>query len=137
MLREVKRVRQIPGRPHRRWFEDDHLDLIVWSSGEGAIVGIQLCYDKGTPSERALTWLKDRELSHLRVDDGEDRPFKFKMTPILVPDGTFDGGELLAIFMAASQNLEPAIAKAVIAVIDRFIEANKAVQPTPARGPRG
>ena len=120
MFRELRRVAQVPGEPHRRWFEDDGLDLVVWSSPEGAIVGIQLSYEKGTNRERALTWFKDRGVSHMRVDDGEDRPGKYKITPIRVPDCTFDADELLRIFESASGSIEPAVSEAVGAVIRRY-----------------
>ena len=137
MLRELRGVAQVPGEPHRRWFEDDGLDLVVWSSPEGTIVGIQLSYEKGTNRERALTWFQDRGFSHMRVDDGENQPGKHKMTPILVPDGTFDADELLRIFESASRSLEPAVRDAVGAVIRGYVSPNKPLQPTRAAQPNG
>ena len=137
MFRELRRVAQVPGEPHRRWFEDDGLDLVVWSSPDGAIVGIQLSYEKGTNRERALTWFQDRGFSHMRVDDGENRPGKYKMTPILVPDGTFDADELLKIFESSSRSLEPAVSKAVVDVIRGYGRAHKPLQPTRIARPNG
>lgn len=125
MLREVAGVQQVPGRPRRRWFEDDQFDLVVWTADSGAIVGVQLCYDKGTPTERAVTWLKDRELSHRRVDDGEDRAGRFKMSPILVPDGACDSAALLRAFAAASRDLDPAIVRAVSEAITRLDQGRR------------
>src|SRR5262245_35090667 len=116
MFRELN-VAQVPGEPLRRWFQDDQLDLSVWFSPDGAIVGVQLSYDKGTYTERALTWFKDRGYSHMRVDDGENQAGKYKMTPILVPDGALDAAALLRVFESASGSLEPAIVRAVAAVI--------------------
>lgn len=101
---------------------------------EGAIVGIQLCYETGTNDEHALTWVKDHELSHMRIDDGENRPGKYKMSPILVADGTFDADELLGIFEPASGGLEEAVSKAVRDVIRAYAHANKPLQLTPKDG---
>ena len=42
MLREIKDVRQIGDEPHRRWFTDEHFDLVIWEE-EAEIVGFQLC----------------------------------------------------------------------------------------------
>ena len=137
MLRELRDVAQVPGEPHRRWFEDDGLDLVVWSSPEGTIVGIQLSYEKGTNRERALTWFKDAGFSHMRVDDGENQPGKYKMAPILVPDGTFDVDELLRIFESASRSLDPAVSEAVAEVIRGYLSPNKPLQPTRAAEPFG
>jgi hypothetical protein len=119
MLRELENIRQVPGESLRRWFEDDTLDLIVWFSSEGAIVGFQLCYGKGT-QERALTWLRDCGFSHMRVDDGEGRPRKYKMTPILVPDGAFDKEEALRVLEGASGTIEPTIVQTICDIIRRY-----------------
>ena len=135
MLRELRDVAQVPGEPHRRSFEDDGLDLVVWSSSEGRIVGIQLCYGKGTNRERALTWFKDRGFSHMRVDDGENQPGKYKMTPILVPDGIFDVDELLRIFEDAGRSLDQALSEAVADVIRGYPSPNEPLQPLRAAQP--
>lgn len=92
----------------RRWFTDEHLDLIVWTEpGGGSIAGFQLCYDKGR-QERALTWIKNRGYAHERVDDGEDTPSK-NSTPILLPDGACPIGELADIFSRKSTAIDPSI----------------------------
>jgi len=88
MLREITGVRQIEGEPHRRWFTDDLLDLIVWDA-ESDIVGFQLCYDK-THAERAVTWKAGSGFNHNAVDSGEGRAGRYKGSPILVADGGFD-----------------------------------------------
>ena len=127
MLREGTRIRQIPGRPRRRWFESDRFDLIVWTSDAGAVVGVQLCYDKDSTDERAVTWIKGRELTHYRVDDGEGRPGRYKMTPILTRDGTLDGPGLVQAFVAASGALERDIVDAVVEAITRLAADESAI----------
>ena len=87
MLREILNVSQVPGT-HSRWFASTFLDLIVWYDKDMAITGFQLCYDKGR-EEKALTWRRDSGYSHNKIDDGEGRAYRQKMTPILVADGVF------------------------------------------------
>jgi hypothetical protein len=65
---------------------DDGFDLIVWYDNADAVRGFQICYDVGSPQERALTWRRERGFAHDIVDDGGDRPDKNR-TPILLPDG--------------------------------------------------
>jgi len=105
MLREMSSVRQIKDEPRRRWFQDEHFDLVIWNDESGEIVGFQLCYDK-TRSERALTWKTASGFSHNAVDSGEDRPGRYKATPILVADGSFDAETVAAVFLGHSATLD-------------------------------
>jgi hypothetical protein len=52
------------------------------------IIGLQLCYDKGS-EQKALTWLKEDGYQHSRIDDG-DNPGKMKASPVLEANGHFD-----------------------------------------------
>src|ERR1035437_9349243 len=105
MLEEVRNVRQIPGEPRRRWFAQYDLDLIVWFNADKTIHGFQLCYQQDG-EEKAITWTSDQGFSHKRIDDGEGRPARYKMTPILVPDGTFDKPSVIALFESSAQQLD-------------------------------
>lgn len=96
MLREIKDVRQIKDEPHRRWFTDEHFDLVIWDE-EADIVGFQLCYDKAK-DERAVTWKLESGFSHNAVDGGEDRTGRYKASPILLADGGFDAQRVAAVF---------------------------------------
>ena len=134
MLKEILKTRQITGEPRRRWFSDEVFDLIVWyadpmsapfmaapsdggpapdadagnpgEDGEEDIVGFQLCY-REWPEEKALTWLKGEGFSHNRIDQGEGRPDHHKMTPILLPDGEFDAGQVQDQFRTACAEIDP------------------------------
>jgi hypothetical protein len=108
-LREIPQVRQIPGEAHRRWFTSTNFDLIVWIGDGGIIDGFQLCYDK-TGDEQALTWRRDSGYSHAAIDSGEDRAGRYKASPILVPDGTFDVNAVAARFHAESRDIDPEVA---------------------------
>jgi hypothetical protein len=113
-LRELRSVRQDPGEPFRRWFRSAELDLIVWQDPRGVVVSFQLCYEEDDES-KALTWTRDGGFSHRRVDDGEGRPARHKMTPILVPDGTFSRDRVLALFERSSTELDPHVRDLVAA----------------------
>ena len=84
MLREVNEVQQVPGEPRRRWFASEALDLIVWEDADRRVTGFQLCY-RVDDDEKALTWRAGRGFTHNRVDDGEGRPARHKMSPVLGP----------------------------------------------------
>jgi len=119
MLHEIPRVRQVPGEPERKWFRSDRLDLVVWYYYDGEIYGFQLTYRDRT-GELALTWFKHSGTSHKRVDDGEGRPDRHKMTPILVPDGKLKREWLAAVFREESAELPRDVAARVLAEIDLF-----------------
>jgi len=119
MLEEIKQTRQISGDPFRRWFSDNTFDLIVWYDPTDSITGFQLCYCKGM-NEHALTWREGKGFSHNRIDDGEGRPASPKMTPILVPDGTFDKDNVLALFQEKSKTIDPALAEVVTEAIKKY-----------------
>jgi hypothetical protein len=114
MLREFANVRQIEGEHWRRWFADRYFDLIVWLAEDGEITGFQLCYDK-EGDQRALTWNRPGGYAHTGIDDGENRPARFKQTPILVADGSFDHTAIAARFKRASLKIDPPLAKFVYA----------------------
>ena len=112
MLQEVRHVRQIPGEPFRRWFSDNTFDLIVWHDADHHVTGFQLCYREGV-DHKALTWQRDSGFTHKRVDDGEGRPFRPKMTPILVPDGVFERDHVLTLFQKESKEINPHVVRIV------------------------
>jgi hypothetical protein len=108
MLREIVETRQIKGEPRRAWYLDDDMDLIVWYSEQGALLGFQLTVDKRT-EEHALTWFEQKGFTHHRVDDGEGRPGRPKMSPILVEDGVLNVGRLLDHFEERAGRLPAAL----------------------------
>jgi hypothetical protein len=112
MLAELRDVRQIEGEHRRRWFADDFFDLIVWLGDGGEPVAFQLCYDK-EGHQRALTWKAPSSYTHTGIDDGENRPGRYKATPILVADGAFDHSAIGERFRRAAAGIDPAIAELV------------------------
>ena len=108
MLREIANVRQVEGEPRRRWFSDERLDLVVWEDEAQGIIGFQLCYDKQR-DEHALTWIAGFGFSHGQVDAGEGRPGRYKGTPIVVNEGTFNMEELAPNFLNLSEGLDKAL----------------------------
>ncbi len=109
MLCEIKNVKQYDGEPQRRWFVDDYFDLIVWLSKNKEVIGFQLCYDK-LKNQHALTWHKHTGYIHNRVDDGEQKPGKYKATPVLVTDGKFESEAVAEIFKRESKTMDKELA---------------------------
>ena len=109
MLLEMSNVSQSAGEPPRRWFVSDDLDLLVWCDDSGRPSGFQLCYDKG-PSQRALTWQRDRGFSHKAVDEGDRVGGKYKAIPILTTDGPFPANRVAERFAHESAELPPEFA---------------------------
>jgi hypothetical protein len=97
MLLEIQRARQIPGEPRRRWFMSSSMDLIVWFDDQSSPIGFQLCYDKDTPDEKALTWRDERSV-HSEVSSGEGRNFSHKGSPLLFLNGKPDTTYIAAQF---------------------------------------
>ncbi|OGW39309.1 MAG: hypothetical protein A2010_02210 [Nitrospirae bacterium GWD2_57_9] len=102
----------------RRWFSDDYFDLIVWIGQNFVIKGFQLCYDK-RGKERAITWLRDKGLSHEKIDDGEASPEKNR-SPILLPDGQCPVQEVLERFEANSADIDTAVRSFVLSKIEEY-----------------
>ncbi|CAK0767490.1 conserved hypothetical protein [Gammaproteobacteria bacterium] len=114
MLREILHTCQIAGEPRRRWFRSNDFDLIVWYGDQGQPSGFQLCYGHHQRAY-ALTWHTPAFYSHMAVDDGEGRPFRYKGTPILIPDGVFDADRLREAFLQESTALPSEILSLVLA----------------------
>jgi hypothetical protein len=119
MLYEIANVRQIPGENFRRWFSDENFDLIIWYSIRNKIVGFQLCYKLGM-EEKALTWFHDKGYTHYKIDDGENHPSCFKMTPILVQCGTFKREHVLQLFKTAGDQIDSEIYNFVCSLIKNY-----------------
>lgn len=116
MLREIPHVRQIPGKPRRRWFSGSVFDLILWQDEGGDVLGFQLTYGKPV-AERALTWRAGQGLHHAGVDDGEGRVGRHKSAPLLVADGSFDAAEVMEDFHRASREIDPTVVDFVLTVL--------------------
>jgi hypothetical protein len=114
-----KYVNQIPGEPRRRWFEDNYFDLIVWENELGQIVEFQLCYDK-LHNQRSLIWKEQIGYMHNKVDDGENKPGKYKATPILVDDGVFDFAAIAEKFKYKSKDIDTEVSAFVLNKIREY-----------------
>jgi hypothetical protein len=120
MLTEIRDTRQIPGEGFRRWFTDARMDLIVWYTNKnGRIIGFQLCYDKDE-DEKALTWTREAGFSHERVDDGGDRGYSHKGTPLLMPDGEFPAGRVVRDFTLLAEEIEEPLRRFVVEVLEHY-----------------
>ena len=104
--------------PPRRWFADEHFDLVVWTSETGEIVAFELSYGKPR-FERALTWSREDGYGHFRVDSGEESPIKNR-TPILVSDGLFPKAQVIADLTEASGAMDPKVHAFVLTKLQEF-----------------
>ncbi len=119
MLKEYKEVRQHE-EGFRRYFFDEYFDLYFWYDRRGGNPrGFQLVYDK-YDDPHSLTWTREEGFRHNRVDEGEDKPGSMKMTPILVPDGLFDGDRVRRRFWEASASLDPSLRELVLSGVSVF-----------------
>lgn len=121
MLREIRNVRQLPGELPRRWFTSETMDLIVWVDDDLGPTQLQLCYDKGRRRlERALTWKSGVGYTHTAIDDGEVGNGRYKSTPILVADGSFNSERVGKLFSMDSTHLPTDIVEFVTNKIQEF-----------------
>ena len=126
MLKELPAT-QVPGEPRRRWFADEHFDLIVWLAEDDTVDAFQLCYDLGH-AEHALTWDRSRGYTHDRVDDGEGSPTRNR-TPILVADGHFPAGEILSRVQGSWEHVDAPIRRVVVEKIRAYAEGHPGGAP--------
>lgn len=105
MLKEIKHVRQIPNEPRRRWFTTLGHDLIVWFDESDTPIGFQLSYDRDG-AQHAFTWHALKGYSHDTVDTGEEHHSGYKMTPILIADGSPEMNELRTQFRKLSTGMD-------------------------------
>lgn len=110
MLYEIVKIKQNKGEPKRRWFIDDYFDLVLWQNESNGIVGFQLCYDR-TRDMHALTWYEDSGFMHNRIDDGENKPGKYKSIPVLLPNGHFPSKTIAEKFKAESAEIDPRLSE--------------------------
>jgi hypothetical protein len=126
MLKELP-ASQVPGQPRRRWFADQHFDLIVWLAADDTVDGFQLCYDVGRV-EHALTWDRSRGYHHDRVDDGESSPTRNR-TPILVADGHFPASDILSRLEDSCDLVDASIRSFVVKKIRAYPAAHRRGAP--------
>ena len=82
------------------------MELIVWYNDERTnINGFQLCYHR-EQVEKAITWRQDEGYSHTTCNDGEGQTGRYKMSPILIPNGPFNNQSVLELFQVNSKNLD-------------------------------
>ena len=107
MLREIGHIKGIPGQGARRWFNDEHLDLFVWYDAGGRILGFQLCFDKNTHAERALTFT---EAAGYSLDQVTTEASVCDLgSAVLVRAAGVPGQRLIEQLDARAQALEPAL----------------------------
>jgi len=113
MLREIRNIVQRSLARRKRWFHDDEFDLYVWQSPEGGVLEFQLCYERGTSRERALTWKRGIGYANYAVDSGDAGPTE-RRTPLLIGGGRFGGWKVREKLVGSIAGIEPDIAAFVL-----------------------
>lgn len=131
MLREIRNIVQRSLTRRKRWFHDDDFDLYVWQAPEGDVLELQLCYERGTSRERALTWKRGIGYANYRVDAGEKDPAQQKSAAILVGGSQFGGWRIREKLVGAAQDLDREIADFVL---DKVAEHCDPPRRFPKRG---
>jgi hypothetical protein len=107
MLREIGHIKEISGQGARRWFNDEYLDLFVWYDAGGRILGFQLCFDKNTRDERAITFT---ETGGYSLDQVTTETSVCDLgSAVLSRVNGFSGQRLIEQLDARGQLLEPAL----------------------------
>lgn len=114
MLREIQRVAQRSAERRKRWFQDEYFDLYVWQDPAGDVLQIQVCYERGRPSERALTWKRGAGYAHARVDTEPGTAAGAIASPLLREGGRFGGWRVCERLGAAVASLEPRLSAFVL-----------------------
>ena len=130
MLLEIKSVMQRNLERRQRGFHDDYFDLYVWQAPDGQVLEMQLCYERGSKRERALTWKRGIGYAHYMVDSGESKATE-RQTPILFTGGKFGGWKVREQLVGAVHNLEKPIADFVL---DKVAEHCDPPRRFPRRG---
>jgi hypothetical protein len=116
VLREIPAGRRNSTDGLRRWFQDGYFDLFVWHAADGAVIRFQLCYERDSPKEGALTWDAARGYTHDRIDDGERGPGRIHAaSPLLVANGAFPLYRIRPRFESAAEALDTDIRTVVLA----------------------
>lgn len=79
------------------------MDLIVWLDPANTPIGFELCYDK-PEKEKSLCW-NQSGFTHMIMDDGENRPGKYKSSPIHQGSETFEADQIYSLFLSECRTL--------------------------------
>ncbi|MCE1227263.1 MAG: hypothetical protein LWW87_12390 [Geobacteraceae bacterium] len=115
MLLEFKNVRQFPNEPTRRWFSSPDMDFIVWFNTDNEPISFELCYDK-KGLEKALNW-GQTGFVHTTVDDGENRPGKYKASPVHIADGEPEINRVYSQFLQESSSVPEKLVQFALAAL--------------------
>ncbi|MCW9014162.1 MAG: hypothetical protein OQL06_10290 [Gammaproteobacteria bacterium] len=106
MLRAIRSNH--PAKKNRVWFSDQQHDLFVWFDNHNKPIAFQFSYNKNI-NEHSISWSEKMGYSHDKIDNGEPGDGSYKMTPIMMPDGIFDGKKIAEEFKRVSLELDTAL----------------------------
>jgi hypothetical protein len=122
MLREIGNVRQRPGQPACRWFNDELLDLFVWHDESGRINGFQLCFNKDT-TEHALTY---SESDGYLLNDVQPEESSLDMgSPVLAHSTALPFPRLLALLAERGAGIDSRVLQYVMEKLEAYLTAQQ------------
>lgn len=111
MLREIE-AKQYQGEPVRRIFNSEVVNLTVWFTGND-INSFQIIHQYEN-TKYLLSWSIGKSVSCRNIDDGEDEPFRHKMTPIVTDSLAIDKNiisELLPLIKTGVKEIDSSISE--------------------------
>jgi hypothetical protein len=94
---------------YKLWFNDHDNDLFIWLDQNENPTGFQFCYDKSF-DEHSINWQQQKGFSHARIDAGEACSSRYKMIPIMLPDGVFKYRQVAELFRSISAHIDHKLA---------------------------
>lgn len=91
------------------------MDFIVWFNSDNEPIGFELCYDK-KGLEKALNWGQSGFV-HTAVDDGENRPGKYKASPVHIVDGEPEINRIYSQFLQESSSVPEKLVQFALAAL--------------------
>jgi len=119
---EIQFVSQVPGEPHKRWFQSDYFDLFVWYNKDDSLWGFRLCYDRGY-GEHSLTWKSDTgSVSHHSIEPSRPAFNQHPSTPMLGEAGQKVPAEVLERFNREGTTLPDDLRPLIRGIVEMVVK---------------
>ena len=119
-ITENRKVRQRVKEGYRRWFVNSFFDIIVWYDKPGGdLIGFQFCFQKNK-SERAFTWTREYQSSHIVSDASTGFGIGHLGSAILQGDGGMIPETVIERFERESGEIDKDIKELIIGKIRAY-----------------
>jgi hypothetical protein len=125
MMREIEIPQSEHGNPVRRWFQGDHVEMVIWENPDGDILKIRVT-SRGKHPEETLTWVSS--LGHICHEHFEENPSRSNW----VSDSITGSYELFNYFKNEASTLPEMIRSFVLDKLNPEIRTQLLVHFPPA-----